>query len=117
MRRRKPPELSLPRQLLHKLLAARIGHGDFAAYHRRLKHGDANLECVCGRETTPTHFISCRQHTKQMRKFRNGMNIDTFRRHLLGHDCFKNFKEFARITGCFRGQISNLSSAGREVST
>ncbi|POS87059.1 hypothetical protein EPUL_001776 [Erysiphe pulchra] len=30
MRRRKPPELSLPRRLLHGLIAARTGHGDFA---------------------------------------------------------------------------------------
>ncbi|KAI0993628.1 hypothetical protein K3495_g14556, partial [Podosphaera aphanis] len=35
MRRRKPPELALPRRLLHHLLAARSGHGDFASYHRR----------------------------------------------------------------------------------
>lgn len=62
MRRRKPPELNLPRRLLYHLLAARTGHGDFAAYHRRLTHLDANLECVCGQETTPTHFIRCRRY-------------------------------------------------------
>ncbi|POS86227.1 hypothetical protein EPUL_000399 [Erysiphe pulchra] len=84
MRRRKPPELALPRWLLHHLLAA-TGHGDFAAYHRRLNHAHANLECVCGWETTPTHFFRCRQHANQMRKLRNGMNMDTYRR----HDYFK----------------------------
>lgn len=62
MRRRKPPELTLSRRLLHRLIAARTGHGDFAAYHRRLKHVDAELECVCGQETTPTHFITCRRY-------------------------------------------------------
>lgn len=31
MRRRKPPELALLHRLLHELLAARSGHGDFAA--------------------------------------------------------------------------------------
>ena len=53
MRRRKPPELALPRRLPHKLLAAGTGNCDFAAYHRCLKQIDANLECVCGQETTP----------------------------------------------------------------
>ncbi|POS87841.1 hypothetical protein EPUL_001568 [Erysiphe pulchra] len=97
MRRRKPPELSLPWRLLHKLLAARTGHGDFATYHRRLNNIDAILECVCGRETTLTHFIRYRRHANQMRKLQNGMNMGTFRRQLLGHDCCKNFKKFVRI--------------------
>ena len=60
MRRRKPPELRLPRKLLHKLLAARTGHGDFAAYHRRFNHPDANLLCHCGQEKSPIHFLRCR---------------------------------------------------------
>lgn len=38
MCRRKPPELAIPIRLLHKQLAARTGHGDFAARHRRLNH-------------------------------------------------------------------------------
>ena len=116
MRRRKPPELALARRLLHRLIAARTGHGDFATYHRRFHHVDANLDCVCGRETTPTHFIRCRRYANQMRKLRNGMTIDTFRRILLGHNCFKKFSEFVRITGCFSDQISDLSSAVREGS-
>ncbi|RAL60615.1 hypothetical protein DID88_009933 [Monilinia fructigena] len=33
-----PPELRLPRTLLHRLLAARTAHGDFAQYHRRFGH-------------------------------------------------------------------------------
>ena len=57
MRREKPPELALPRNLYHHLLAARSGHGDFAAYHRRFNHEDADLHCICGQETSPTHFI------------------------------------------------------------
>lgn len=116
MRRRKPPELKLSRRLLHRLIAARTGHGDFAAYHRRLKHIDANLECVCGQETTPTHFIRCRRHANQMRKLRNGLTLDDFRRQLLGHDCLKKFKDFAKITGCFDDLITNSSFAGREES-
>ncbi|XP_044724356.1 RNase H domain-containing protein [Hirsutella rhossiliensis] len=33
-----PPELTIPRPLLHHLLAARTHHGDFADYHERTKH-------------------------------------------------------------------------------
>ena len=60
MRRRKPPELCLARRTLHKLLAARTGHGDFAAYRRRFNHPDANLLCHCGQEKSPVHFLHCR---------------------------------------------------------
>ncbi|POS82955.1 hypothetical protein EPUL_005494 [Erysiphe pulchra] len=74
-------------QFLHRLLAARTRHGDFAAYHRRLKHVDANLECVYGQETSPTHFICCRRHANQMRKLRKGMTMDNFRRQLIEHNC------------------------------
>ena len=45
MRRRKPPELGLSRHLIHGLIAARTGHGNFAAHHRRFHHEDATLEC------------------------------------------------------------------------
>ncbi|POS84336.1 hypothetical protein EPUL_004526 [Erysiphe pulchra] len=76
----KPPELTISRRLLHRLIAARTGHGDFAAYHRRLKNLDAELECVCGQEITPTHFIRCRRYVHKVRKLRNGMIIDDFRR-------------------------------------
>lgn len=78
MRRRKPPELALPRRLLHKLIAARTGHGDFAAYHRRFHHSDANLECTCGLETSPTHFIRCRQYATQVRRLRKGASMGDF---------------------------------------
>ncbi|OAQ60081.1 reverse transcriptase [Purpureocillium lilacinum] len=42
-----PPELKLPRPLLHHLLAARSRHGDFADYHVRFNHDDARLSCSC----------------------------------------------------------------------
>ncbi|POS87205.1 hypothetical protein EPUL_003334 [Erysiphe pulchra] len=69
----KAPDLALSRRLLHELIAARTGHGDFVAYHCRIHHVDTDQECVCGRETTPAHFFYCRQHANQVRKFRNGM--------------------------------------------
>ncbi|EKG09164.1 hypothetical protein MPH_13848 [Macrophomina phaseolina MS6] len=53
-------ELALPRQTLHRLLAERTGHGDFAEYHRRLKHERAKLTCKCGAEKAQWHFIDCR---------------------------------------------------------
>ena len=58
MRRRK--SLRLPRKLLHKLLAVRTGHGDFAAYHRRFDRPDALLLCQCSQDKSPTHFLRCR---------------------------------------------------------
>ena len=116
MRRRKPPELSLSRNLLHHLLAARSGHGDYAAYHRRFNHKDANLYCVCGQETSPTHFIRCRRNACHMRKLRKGLTVAAFTQKLLGPRGLENFIEYARITGCFRNLPANLSSAGCEGS-
>lgn len=101
MRCRKPPELPLSRSLLHQLLAARPGHGDFAAYHRRFHHGDANLTCTYGQETSPTHFVRCRNHASITRKLRKGLTLSDFTNQLLGQNCLKKFKEFARNTGCF----------------
>ena len=54
-----PPELELSRPTLHRLLAARSGHGDFADYHERFAHEDAVLECSCGRRKAPDHFLIC----------------------------------------------------------
>lgn len=54
-----PPELRLPRKHLSRLIAARTGHGDFAAYHERFGHREFVRTCECGREKTPEHFIFC----------------------------------------------------------
>ena len=116
MRRRKPPELSLPRRILHGLLAARSGHGDFAAYHRRFKHEDSILNCICGQETSPTHFIKCRNHATKMRKLRRGLPMNVFINKLLRPKCSEKFMEFARATGCFGSLSTQLSSAGCEDS-
>ncbi|OWT42283.1 Endonuclease/exonuclease/phosphatase [Pochonia chlamydosporia 170] len=56
-----PQELSLPRTTLHHLLAARTHHGDFADYHERFNHNDAQLTCSCGRRKAPTHLFYCRK--------------------------------------------------------
>jgi hypothetical protein len=57
---KKPAELNFPRFTLGKLYASRSGHGDFAAYHERFRHVDAEKECHCGRKKTPEHFFYCR---------------------------------------------------------
>ena len=57
---RRPPELRLPRFTLGKLYASRTGHGDFAAYHERLGHSDADTLCQCGWDKALDHFYYCR---------------------------------------------------------
>ncbi|KAI1005511.1 hypothetical protein K3495_g2708 [Podosphaera aphanis] len=60
MSSRIPPEIILlPRRSLGKLLSARSGHGDFAGYHRRFNHSEANLYCSCGHEKSPEHPFPC----------------------------------------------------------
>ncbi|QSZ33338.1 hypothetical protein DSL72_002926 [Monilinia vaccinii-corymbosi] len=56
---RDPPELQLPRATLHRLLAIRTTHSDFAKYHRRFGHDDAELDCHCGYAKTPEHLVFC----------------------------------------------------------
>ena len=55
-----PKELLLRRKFLGHLIASRTGHGDFAAYHTRFNHQDANPSCKCGSPKTPLHFFFCR---------------------------------------------------------
>ena len=55
-----PKELDvLTRPALHRYLAIRTGHGDFAWYHRRFGHPDAKLKCSCGRDKDPEHLVRC----------------------------------------------------------
>ncbi|TKW60303.1 MAG: hypothetical protein DI628_08940 [Blastochloris viridis] len=56
-----PPELSLPRTVLHHLLAARSLHGDFATYHERFNHSEARVVCSCSRRKSPDHIFYCRK--------------------------------------------------------
>ena len=34
-------------------------HGDFAWYHRKFRHNNANLSYSCGSDKTPEHFALC----------------------------------------------------------
>ena len=54
-----PGELSLPRHLVAHIYAARSGHGDFASYHLRLSHTNANTHCSCGEPKSTIHFLEC----------------------------------------------------------
>lgn len=54
-----PKELSLPRNVLQRLIALRTTHGDFAWYHRKFRHDDAKLDCACGMAKSPAHLVHC----------------------------------------------------------
>lgn len=55
-----PKELHLSRRSLGQLIASRTGHGDFANYHTRFNHQNANLQCHCGSPKAQLHFFYCR---------------------------------------------------------
>ncbi|KHJ30231.1 hypothetical protein EV44_g4033 [Erysiphe necator] len=69
-----PPELfHIPRKSLGRLLVARSGHGDFAAYHRCFNHTEAELYCFCGQEKSLELTFSCqltRKNNGGRRNFR-----------------------------------------------
>lgn len=77
-----PKELLLSRKQLGRLIAARTGHGDFAAYHTRLKHTEAKIQCRCGSLKTPLHFFFCR--ILRRRGYRPEGNIHVLVPRLLG---------------------------------
>ncbi|KAL2889564.1 RNA-directed DNA polymerase from mobile element jockey [Ceratocystis lukuohia] len=54
-----------PRKHQGKILAAISGHGDFAAYHRRMNHPDTRNHCHrCGSDKKETHEWTCRKNSK-----------------------------------------------------
>lgn len=62
-----PRELTLARNTLSKLIAARSGHGDFKQYHVRFHHYSFD-SCECGSPTSPEHFFFCRITRHKARK-------------------------------------------------
>ena len=69
-------ELQLRRKSLARLLAARSGHGNLAAYHTRFNDTDAERRCRCGAHTTPTHFYYCRHSShKELLKGTHGQPL------------------------------------------
>lgn len=59
------PELRL-REILGWLIAARSGHGHFAAYHERFGHEETDSNCVCGQKRAQLHPFS-RAHARKHR--------------------------------------------------
>jgi hypothetical protein len=109
-----PEELSLPRTVLHRLLALRTGHGDFTAYHRRFNHdeNDCEMQCPhCGMDKTPEHLVFCRFSLRQFNKWpwpcageperpRSTRAKREYLRDLV--ECPEAFAEFVEATGFFR---------------
>lgn len=58
-----PEELRLPHAILLCFLALRSSNGDFAWYHRRFNHEDADTKCSCGIDKTPNNIVHCRKTT------------------------------------------------------
>lgn len=66
------PELSLPRPILHRLLAIRTNHGDFSWYHNKFHHVDAKLVCACKRSKTPDHLVLCNRTQRRFNRWPKG---------------------------------------------
>ena len=64
-------ELCLSRAALGYILAARLQHSDFAAYHERFNYKNATLNCSCGQPKSPLHFYFCKKSTVQKLTCRN----------------------------------------------
>jgi ribonuclease HI len=100
-------ELELPRSLLHRFLAMRHGHGDFAAYHNRFGHTDADTNCQhCEASTAPSHLVHCprsrarwKSWPKAPRWTPNVRYRDKYLYQVLSDP--ENFARFVRETECF----------------
>lgn len=82
-------ELKLPRASLHRLLAERSGHGDFATYHLRFNHDESSIiSCRCGEEKEPGHFVECVMASSKLpRSLRSGKE----RKEMLGYKGHMDF--------------------------
>ncbi|KAI0999584.1 hypothetical protein K3495_g8615 [Podosphaera aphanis] len=100
MRRKKPPELALPRAIYARLIAARTGHGDFASYHRRWNHDTAPLFCECSRENSVAHLVQCRRALNRWREV-SGRRSAPLLHTLLGAHGWQKFGEYDRGSGIY----------------
>ena len=59
-RKKLAPQLGMKREILGWLIAARSGHGHFAAYHQRFSHEEEkDWRCSCGIYRAPLHPFRC----------------------------------------------------------
>ncbi|KAM3547205.1 hypothetical protein ARSEF4850_010159 [Beauveria asiatica] len=98
---KKLPELTLQRRQLGYLLAARTHHGDFADYHERFKHEDADLNCPCGRRKSPTHLFYCRKIPRSLRP-RLTPEPETAIRRYLG----RSFQTYVKLADFYYAKIN-----------
>ena len=93
-----PAELSLPRTTLHRLIAERSGHGNFAEYHRRFGHDAtaADCRCRCGSTMSQGHVFECESNQGALHSIgaQPGHESDLVRHK--GHRDFAAFLEKAR---------------------
>ncbi|PWI64471.1 hypothetical protein PCL_09626 [Purpureocillium lilacinum] len=108
-----PPELELPRPLLHHLLAARSRHGDFADYHERFNHDDARLSCSCGRRKEPSHLFYCRKILPRHRMRLTPSPIAAINR-AIGRD-FDKFVKLAKASSFFEWACARDKAIGLGV--
>ncbi|KAK5994259.1 putative RNA-directed DNA polymerase from transposon BS-like protein [Cladobotryum mycophilum] len=98
---REPPELSLTRNNLHRLIAARSGHGDFADYYTHKYPGStATRTCSCGRNKTLDHIFYCRKVNPKHR-IKLGLMPSVTIAQYLGPD-FERFIKLVNETGFFQ---------------
>ena len=105
MKRKRPPELALPRWAHHHLVAARTGHGDFRNYHERFGHEWENCKCVCGREKRPWHFAECRIALRHWREEKH--EPPPSGREMLAEKGGGKFLQFLTVTKCYEMQSAN----------
>jgi hypothetical protein len=94
-----PPELLLPRIVLHHLLAIRSLHGDFAAYHERFNYTKARVLCLYNRRKIPNHIFYYRKVPPRKRA-RLAPSPNTAVNLALGKD-FNKFVKLAKISAFF----------------
>jgi len=95
-----PKELSLPREALGRLIAARTGHGDFSTYHTRFAHIEAELLCSCSKDKTPIHFFFCQ---RAKRRYKGTLGPPSIIPDLLGtEEGVKTFVKFLKDTNFYK---------------
>ncbi|KAI0993938.1 hypothetical protein K3495_g14247 [Podosphaera aphanis] len=108
MRRKKPPELALPRAVYARLIAARTGHGDFASYHRRWNHDTAPLLCESGREKLVGHLVQCRRALNRWRQISRRRRAPALHS-LLGAHGWQKFAEYVQGSGIYEGAVLGMA--------